>query len=301
MKEQFSLSVVILSYAVDDEVYRMNCRCISSLSESENWHDSDLEVLLIESNKSSAYEYDSRVRVIVPQENFNFHKFLNIGLDNSTKDFIAFCNNDIEFSESWFSAIMAAKSMNRSFLCFSPYDSAYPMMAELCCPPRHDYEIGWENKKHFAAWCFVWQRKVFDIIGKFDETFDFYSADDDELMTLRKYAIPNVLVTKSEVRHLSQVVTRKVGETKSYRVTDKQKYPLTAEELRKGMGWLWDDYRFYDAYQHMKNKWGNMQMIRRINRLLENFPILRKSSWLTRFLYNKHVNLFLSHITGIKF
>ncbi len=31
------LSVIILSYAIDEEVYRMNCRAIESLYASEEW------------------------------------------------------------------------------------------------------------------------------------------------------------------------------------------------------------------------------------------------------------------------
>lgn len=31
------LSVIILSYAIDEEVYRMNCQAIESLFASEDW------------------------------------------------------------------------------------------------------------------------------------------------------------------------------------------------------------------------------------------------------------------------
>ena len=295
------LSVIILSYAVDYDIYQMNIRCLDSLFKSESWQDGDLEVLLMESNKNAAYTYDERVKVIVPDEKFNFHRFLNIGMEQSNGEWLAFCNNDIVFTQSWFSAILSIKAKNPGFMCFSPFDRAYPLMAELCCGNNvSPYVIGWENKKHFAAWCFVWQRKVFDIIGKFDETFDFYSADDDELMTLRKYAIPNVLVTASEVRHLSQVVTKKVDLKQSSLILDKQKYPLTQYETNRGLSWLWTDVRFYNAYQRMKNKWGNQQMIGRINRMLDRYPFFRKRV-LTRILYNKKINLLLARITGIRF
>lgn len=294
------LSVIILSYAVDYDIYQMNIRCLDSLFKSESWQDGDLEVLLMESNKNAAYTYDERVKVIVPDEKFNFHRFLNLGMEQSNGEWLAFCNNDIVFTQSWFSAILAVKAENPGFMCFSPYDHAYPMMAELCCPAMHDYEIGWENKKHFAAWCFVWQRKVFDIIGKFDEAFDFYSADDDELMTLRKYAIPNVLVTASEVRHLSQVVTKKVDSKQSPAVLDKEKYPLSHYEIKRGLSWLWSDVRFYDAYQRMKAKWGNEQMLKRVHRMLDRFPFFRKRI-ITKLLYNKTVINILARITGIRY
>lgn len=290
------LSIIILSYAIDEEIYQMNCRAIDSLYASETWSDDEPEVLLIESNRSASYEYDKRVRVMMPEEKFGFHSFFNIGLDNTSGEFIAFCNNDIVFEKGWWSAIMKVKVEHPKFMCFSPVDSTYPMMAEEIARGE-DYVIGWENKRHFAAWCFVWERKVFKTIGVFDETFDFYSADDDELMTLRYHAIPNVLVTDSEVKHLSQVVTKKVGINK-YAVTDKEKYPLSDYEIKRGLTWLWDDVRFYVAYQREKNKWGNHWMRKRVNNFLLRHPWFNIRP-VTKFLYNRRVNLFLAKITGV--
>ena len=290
------LSVIILSYALDDEVYQMNTRCLYSLFASEQWTDGELEVLLMESNRNATYQYDECVRVMTPTETFGFHHFFNIGMDNTFSEYIAFCNNDIVFQQHWWSAIKRVKELHPKFMCFSPLDRTYPMMAEEFAIGK-DYVIGWENKRHFAAWCFVWERKVFDILGKFDEVFDFYSADDDELMTLRKYAIPNVLVTASEVKHLSQVVTIKEGVSK-YCVTDKKRYPLSEKEISRGLLWLWDDVRFYNAYRRMEAKWGNERMLKRIHRLLDQCPFLRKRC-ITKILYNKSIVNILAKLTGI--
>lgn len=294
-----TLSVIILSYAIDDEIFQMNCRCIESLFDSEQWEYGQLEVLLMESNKQNLYTYDERVKVLIPDEGFNFHRFFNIGMSHTDGNFVAFCNNDIVFTKDWFSAIMQVKKVHSEFMCFSPLDRSYPMMGEDTLPGNKPYYIGWENKKHFAAWCFVWERKVFDIIGLFDETFDFYSADDDELQTLRYYAIPNVVVTNSEVKHLSQVVTKKEGLINPHKIEDREQYPLTEEEIRRGWSWLWDDDRFYVAYQRMKVKWGNEHVIKRVHQFLE------RHTWLfirpiTRFLYNRKVNEILRVFMMIK-
>lgn len=290
------LSVIILSYAIDEEVYRMNCRAIESLYASEKWNEGELEVLLMESNRESAYKYDRRVRVLMPEEKFGFHRFFNIGLDHTSGEFVAFCNNDIVFEKGWWSAIMKVKAEHPKFMCFSPVDSSYPLMAEEIAKGK-DYVIGWENKRHFAAWCFVWERKVFKTIGRFDETFDFYSADDDELQTLHYWAIPNVLVTSSEVKHLSQVVTKKVGINK-YTVTDKEKYPLSEQEIRRGYTWLWIDVRFYLAHRRFEKKWGNEWMRKRVIRFLERYPGLNVRP-ITKLLYRKPINLILARLTGV--
>lgn len=292
-----NLSVIILSYAIDNEIYQMNCRCIDSLLSSEQWKDGELDILLIESNKQVSYIYPDIVRVLVPHEQFNFHRFFNIGIENTKGEYLAFCNNDIVFEKNWWSEIMKVKQANPKFMCFSPLDRSYPMMSEEVMPSSKEYYIGWENKKHFAAWCFVWERKVFDIIGKFDETFDFYSADDDELMSLRKYAIPNVLVTASEVKHISQVVTKKDGISK-YKVVDIEKYPLSEKEIKRGLTWLWDDVRFYVAWRRMENKYGNERMRRRLHRIFEKYPILFRPC-ITKICYSKNTVNILAKLTGI--
>lgn len=292
-----NLSIIILSYAIDNEIYQMNCRCIDSLLSSEQWKTGELDILLIESNKQVSYIYPDIVRVIVPDEQFNFHRFFNIGIENTKGEYLAFCNNDIVFEKNWWSEIMKVKHANPKFMCFSPLDRSYPMMSEEAMPSSKSYYIGWENKKHFAAWCFVWERKVFDIVGKFDETFDFYSADDDELMTLRKYAIPNVLVTASEVKHISQVVTKKDVINK-YKVVDIEKYPLSKKEIKRGLTWLWGDMRFYVAWRRMENKYGNERMLRRLNRVFEKHPILFRP-FITKFCYSKIIVNILAKLTGI--
>ena len=291
------LSVIILSYALDDEVYQMNTRCLDSLFASEQWTDGELEVLLMESNRTATYQYDARVRIMIPEEKFGFHRFFNIGLDNTAGEFISFCNNDIFFQPNWWTAIKRIKEHHPKFMCFSPLDRSYPMMTEEEMPSTNDYYIGWENKRHFAAWCFVWERKVFDVMGKFDEIFDFYSADDDELQTMHYYGIPNVLVTSSEVKHLSQIVTNKVGVDK-YRITDCEKYPLSEQEIKRGYTWLWDDVRFYLAHRRFEKKWGNEWMRKRVNRLLDKYKFLNKR-FVTRILYNKRVNILMAKLTGV--
>ena len=293
---EFQLSVVILSYAIDNDIYEMNCRCIDSLLKSEHWKDGELEILLLESNTQVVYPYPDDVRVLIPKEKFNFHRFLNIGLAETTGNFIAFCNNDIIFQPNWWTAIKRVKERHSKFMCFSPLDRSYPMMLEEIAT-RKEYVIGWENKRHFAAWCFVWERKVFETIGYFDEMFDFYSADDDELQTIHYYGIPNVLIPSSEVKHLSQVVTNKVGVNK-YRVLNVEKYPLSEYEIKRGYIWLWEDVRFYLAHRRFEKKWGNECIRKRINRFLDRYKYLNISI-VTRLLYNPRINMLLAKFTGV--
>ena len=211
---------------------------------------------------------------------------------------IAFCNNDILFVKGWWTAIKDVYAEHKDWLCFSPIDDHYPKMAAL--DKTKPYHLGWDYGKYMAQWCFVWNRRVFDIIGGgLDETFNFYAADADEEMTLRYWAIPNIAVTKSVVRHLASQTIGKVREDEHTKKLDPKQYPLTKEELRRGYQWLWDDIRWYDAWQKEKNKWGNLWTRRRLHRILDKYPFLQQR-WITKIIYSKRGNVIINFLTGMK-
>lgn len=298
------LSVIILSYAIDDDIYKMNCRALKSLIESETWTNDNLQVLLIESKKDSTYTYPwSNVEVLIPNDDFGFHKFFNIGVAKTDGEYIAFCNNDIIFKPSWFSEIKKVADAHKRFKCFSPIDDSgnYPKMTPEVLPRDKDYYKGWDHQKHFAPWCFVWKRKVFDITGPLDETFDLYGADGDELFTLSRNALWSVVCTKSIVYHLAgqTTIVKQSGIDNKYRITDYDKYPLTEFEKKHNYQWLYDDYRFYEAFQKMKKKWGIENSSLWLQRKIKKYPFLNWRPF-SIWLFSKKTNYIISLLRGIK-
>lgn len=298
------LSVIILSYAIDDDIYEMNCRAVKSLIESETWNDENLQVLLIESKKDSTYTYPwSNVEVLIPNEDFGFHKFFNIGINKTDGEYIAFCNNDIIFKPGWFSEIKKVADAHKRLKCFSPIDDSgdYPKMTPEALPRDKDYYKGWDHQKHFAPWCFVWKREVFDITGPFDETFDLYGADGDELFTLSRNALWSVVCTKSVVNHLAgqTTIVKQSGVDDKYRITDYDKYPLTEFEIKHNYQWLYDDYRFYEAFQKMKKKWGIENTALWLQRKITKCPFINYRP-INLALFSKKGNLLFTKLRGIK-
>ena len=53
-----TLSVILLSFAINDDIYEMNCNAIDSLYRSERWKEGELDVVLVESCHLSHYQYD---------------------------------------------------------------------------------------------------------------------------------------------------------------------------------------------------------------------------------------------------
>ena len=95
------------------------------------------------------------------------------------------------------------------------------------------------------------------------------------------------------------MVTKKEEALNPHKITNPTDYPLTEEELRRGYAWLWEDERYYIAYQREKRKWGNQQMRQRVNRLLEKHTWLNRR-FITKILYNRRVNIIMAKLTGIK-
>jgi len=299
------LSVIILSYALDDDIYHLNKQAIETLLSSEVWPSGSLQILLIESNKENPYQYPyPNVEVLIPNEKFGFHRFFNIGIEHTDGEYIAFCNNDIIFHKGWFSAIREVANSHRRFLCFSPIDDSgdYPKMSSEALPREKAFYRGWEHQKHFAPWCFVWKRKVFDITGPFDETVDFYGADCDEQNIMSRNALWSVVCTKSVVNHLAgqTAIVKQSGKGDKYRITDYDKYPLTEfEKTHNYPLWIYDDYRFYEGYQKLKKKWGLDNTTKWMQRKITQYPILNFRP-LTRLLFTKRMNHIFCRLRGIK-
>lgn len=302
---KYKLSVIILSYALDDDIYNLNKQAIESLLASETWPSGRLQILLIESNKENPYQYPyPNVDVLIPNEKFGFHRFFNIGIEHTDGEYLAFCNNDIIFHKKWFSAIREVADNRQRFLCFSPIDDSgnYPKMSPEALPRDKAYYRGWEHQKHFAPWCFVWKRKAFDITGPFDETIDFYGADCDEQNMMSRNALWSVVCTKSVVNHLAgqTAVVKQSGKDDKYRITDYDKYPLTEFEKKHNYPlWIYDDYRFYEGYQKLKKKWGLDNTTKWLQRKITQYPILNFRP-LTRLLFTKRMNHIFCRLRGIK-
>ena len=73
------IDVILLSYTKNESIFKMTKKCIESILNSEKEY--SFNIILVETEKSGKYNYDyEEVNVIIPNETFNYNKFLNIGL-----------------------------------------------------------------------------------------------------------------------------------------------------------------------------------------------------------------------------
>ncbi len=265
------LSVVILSYNNAASIYKMNLECIESLIQSQTWENNSLEIILIESNANHSFQeqpYPAYVKVIQPNIKFNFHQFLNIGIQNAKGSFIALCNNDIIFYKNWFNAINQINISNKDILSFSP------SAPDEIWNHKDNFAIGYQIRTHIKGWCIVAKKKLFDIIGKLDETFDFYYADDDYGMTLQKHRIKHALVRDSVVKHFGGANTSSSSTETGSKFNSHQQLPkhfkgkkLPSYLYSEGYRWILKNEKLIEDHLKFHKKWGSPQWISLKNKL----------------------------------
>jgi hypothetical protein len=275
------LSAIILSYTNSEKIHRMTLECIDSLIVSEDFNEYlQLEILLIESNQNyreEGFAYPENVKVIVPGSPFNFHAYLNIGIKASAMPFVALCNNDLLFRKHWFTEILNVKKNVPRIRSFSPVQSGEATGEGL-------YSLGYDVRKHLKGWCMVAERKLFDNIGLPDEQFDFYYADDDYAMTLRKYHEPHALVHRSVVEHLGGENTgssREEGNEAFKSIINK--YPDLPKYLfSDGYKWILKNEKLLDGHLKFHRKWGSIRSIsikNKLAKILSPLGLGRLVSW----------------------
>lgn len=261
------LSVVMLSKTINNSIFEMTKYCISSLLDSEKGNKNlYIEVVLVESNKdykNHGFSYGDNVNVITPDITFNFHKFLNIGINVASGEYIALCNNDLIFGRNWFTEMLKVKKTNPEIASFSPYDESSNKLSETIIL-NNDFVKGYELQRQMTGWCFVVDKKVFKKIGKLDEKFNFYFADNDYVMCLRKHNIQHALICKSYVTHLGGKVTEELVKTDSNFINsfkyNRKKIPKYV--IKGNMLQILNDDKMIDGVIKFHQKWGHRKTIK---------------------------------------
>lgn len=259
------LSVILLAKTDSESLFQMTMTCISSMLASEKEVTS--EIIIIESNKNylhSQFRYPDFVKVIIPEAAFNFHHFLNIGIQAATGDFIALCNNDLIFHQNWFSEILKVSLENPNILSFSPSGT-------ICTPSQKDtFLLGYRVMIHVKGWCIVVKKEIFNKIGLLDETFDFYYADNDYAMTLKYHNIKHALVYNSYVEHLEKKSTV-IENTDNREQEFVKKYQIPEYLKKERYNWVFESEKYLSAIIKYHNKWGNPDFLYRKNKLADIF------------------------------
>jgi autotransporter strand-loop-strand O-heptosyltransferase len=196
-----NIDVICLTNTVNDSFYGLTKKTIETLLSSNGEH--NFNIKLLESNKNCEFIYDyPNLKIVTPNEKFNYNKFLNIGLTYCTSEWVLIINNDLIFTEDWLNNIEKEYLNNPTIKSFSPYE---PDFAQAQYPHLYKNDnvfFGYTPCLELQGWCILVKKDVLDLIDGFDERFSFHYQDDDYGQTLKKYNITHALVKDSIVYHL---------------------------------------------------------------------------------------------------
>ena len=197
MEEQPNVDIIILSYTKDKNIFDMTTRCINTIKSQTGIN---CNIIVVETNKHFVEDgFTYNATVILPGEEFNYNRFLNIGLKYCTAPYILITNNDVIFyKNSIMNLVEALKTTD--LISVSPIDLYYNKHAAFL---NHEISLieGTKVGVHLTGWCFMVKNEIFNIIGKFDEQFSFWYQDNDYCNLLNKYKLKHALVANAAVCH----------------------------------------------------------------------------------------------------
>lgn len=180
------IDIVILSNAKNKQLEQITIQSVITAKK----YTEKANIIVVEQQKGVWYcQADN---TITRQHKFNYNQFANIGASLGTNKYICIANNDLIFTEGWFEEILKAN---------------YPVCSPICPNDKRQKginknEIGDVVGRNLSGWCFVLERRVWDLIGGFDEDFSFWCADNSFVEQLKKINILPMLVPTSIVYHL---------------------------------------------------------------------------------------------------
>lgn len=211
------IDVIILSYAKNDNIIKMNNDCINSLNKSTDEH--TFNILLIETDSSKKYEYEQpNVKVIQPGIEFNYNKFLNIGFKECKNNWVLISNNDTIYHKNFLEGLFNANEKDSEILSMSPMDDNWHRHATFNKDIKVHY--GYRTSYEVAGWSILVNRSVIDKIGGFDEQFTFWYQDNDYANCLKVNGIKHALITDSKVTHLLSRSHGLIEQEKKHSMTD---------------------------------------------------------------------------------
>ena len=213
---KLAIDVIFLSKTADYEIFGITYSAINSLI--LNNQDYDFNINIVESNINLSKQGFSYLghNVIIPDENFNYNKFLNIGLRFCKNEWVLICNNDLFFTKGCINTLLTIADKH-SIKSLSPWNPLTHDKIFSNEDKQKEHIPGYKTAHELAGWCILVRRDVINNCEMFDERFEFWYQDNDYGETLKNNNIIHTLVPTSKVYHLTsrsfKLITENIPET----------------------------------------------------------------------------------------
>jgi len=125
------------------------------------------EIIVIENNKENSYD---GCKMIYSEEELNFNQYCNLGINNSSGEYIAFCNNNLWFNKHW-DKFLLNKMEEKNILSASPLNT-YKKKYKTIYTKGSEIIEGYYINHQFNEWCFVIHTSVLDLLINFREDME---------------------------------------------------------------------------------------------------------------------------------
>ena len=219
-----TVSIIIPCYNAEKTIYNTINSIKESISNCDlpcNW-----ELIIINDgstdNTKSILEKTDNIMLINHKSNQSLSSARNTGIKNSTGNYIAFIDSDIEVSKKWFLEMLMVLEKNLNIIgvtgTLNPKsrEQMSPLNKYLFSKHRGQQVINKNTDLNYKFFVFsntIIRKSVLDEVGVFDENLMHYGGEDTELAIRINAKFPNKM--------------RKLG-AKSYHLTNKnlQRYLL---------------------------------------------------------------------------
>lgn len=182
------IDIIILSNGKTKELREMTQKTINSCHDSELNHDFNIIVF----EQEDYQDWYSRAWTINYTCDFHYNKLMNAGIQLTDSEWIVLCNNDLIFHNGWLT-----ECLKYDYLSMSP--DMHPNGKGV----KEGYQIG--NKGEFKGWCIITNRKLYEEIGKIDESVNFHYSDHVFADQLKAKGIKHALIKGAYVEHLESM------------------------------------------------------------------------------------------------
>ncbi len=180
------MDVIIVSDGTRPELRKLTQKAINSIASPY------VNIIIVEKAKIKYQFADT-----ISQPDFNYNACLNVGSSFGNSKLIAFCNNDIVFPGNFVQAIENIKD----FDVLSFKDS-----------------YGYMPKEMISGHCFVMTREAFIKIGKLNEKYMFWCADNVTSEQIKEHGLKE-LKTNIQVDHIRSASLKLLDGRKRYTYT----------------------------------------------------------------------------------
>jgi GT2 family glycosyltransferase len=180
--------LIIVSQSNGDLV-EVTQNCINSARQDG----AELNIIIVETGNPYKYDVD---KIIEYNGVFNYNRALNLGLRYAKSDIQILANNDIVFHKGW--SVIGGLMRDNKYLSASAISGNINHKTLSRGLAYEGYEVG----LLLCGWCIFTMKEIWPIIGRLDERYQFWFADNAYAKQIKEKKIKHALICTVQVDHL---------------------------------------------------------------------------------------------------